>query len=176
MIEKELDMVFGEKFIKEMLLSFIKNKGYLYPALSFDNAAWMVAYRGLTHQSIFGQCVKIGSKLHEVLKAKCKNIKFESGYRKGYVRISSQENTFIDLRTNFLRHRTSGDELEEKIEFEIFTKKGKGDKTSDFPIVYKKNLVVNPVRFTRLTHPKRDNLNRNEKHLKIAEEIMVPIE
>jgi len=174
-IEKELDMLFSVNFTRDMLTSFITNKGYLYPALSFDNAAWIVAYRGLIHQNIFKQCVKIDSPLYNSLRSKCKSIKFESNCRAGYSRISSQENSVTFLRANFLNHKISDDGYEEKIEFEVFTKKGKGDKTSDFPTVFKKDLHVDPVYFSRLSHMSRDNINRNQKLLNIADELMPPL-
>ena len=52
---KELGLSFSSRFLKESIKQYYNNQAYLYPALTEVNLPYIFAYRGMTHNGIYGQ-------------------------------------------------------------------------------------------------------------------------
>lgn len=166
-LQKSVDIKFGEKTLRKLLTAYIHQKGYMYKWAYLNNIPYMLGYIP-SAKPILGQFIKVNSALHNAIKSNCKNAAFEKCCYDGYERLTKKGNNFLDLNFVFLHHSFTeqGNDTIETLEFEVFETKNSKNKT-----IFKKTLIVDEQYFLNLVN-NYDNWHENEHILNIAREIM----
>ena len=157
-LQRETGIIFNEKLLKDMLISFLRMHGHQYAGINLCNLPWIFAYM-TTAQSLFGKRLQNDCPLMMSLK-KRKEIAFSEDNR-----IQSATNKFFEIQFAFIGHemKSNGAELHETIDF-VVSLNGKAVHTS--------KLIITPMRFHNLVNLPPERARRNPTLLRVAEELI----
>lgn len=154
-------------FWKKVLNQFIINQGYCYPWLTEVNLPYVVAYIGMRHQNIYGQCFENNSRLFQSLK--CQNIAdfIPIDEKNKYMRIISKRNYF-NYEFRFSGHQqnaVNGKELIETMNFCV-------DDIDNQGTIYEEAINFSETYFYNIINKSENQNKRNQTLLNIANEVM----
>lgn len=169
-VQKSLDIRCSPKFWKEALKQYLANNAYLYPWLTESNLPYIFALRGMTHNRVFGQRVRIGTELYEKLnKHKYVNMLDVDNQNDDY-RIISNKGGFLNIEFRFAGHQQKagdGETLVESVRFCI-------DDLMTGKMVYDKRIEFDETYFMNIVNCQKSNY-RNKTLLDIANKLMPPL-
>ena len=170
-IEKALNIRCTSSFWTKVLEQYLINEAYCYPWLTEANLPYIFAYRGMTHNNLYGQQVKVNSPIYNKLQ-KHNNVRFEKSQNgKEDYRIIFNKDRYLNLEFRFTEHRQNaldGKTLIETMRFCI------DDLTSGETIV-NELIEFDETYFMNIVNNSSNERCRNQKLLNIAQKIMVPL-
>lgn len=171
-ISQELDIRCSLSFWEKALKQYLANDVYCYPWLTEANLPYIFAYRGMQHQSVYGQQFVIDSDLFNALK-KHRYVSFVSvnDNNDEYMRLVSNGG-FLNLHFRFTEHTqraVSGEELNESMLFCI-------DDLVSGKTIFQKHINFSENYFMNIINKTENKDKRQQYLLDIAKEIMPPLQ
>ena len=171
-ISQELDIGCSLSLWRKALKQYLVNEVYCYPWLTEANLPYIFAYRGMQHQSVYGQQFAIGSDLFNALK-KHRYVSFVSVDNNDdkYMRLVS-DGGFLNLHFRFTEHTqraVSGEELDESMLFCI-------DDLANNQTIFQKTISFSENYFMNVVNKAENENIRQQYLLDIAKEIMPPLQ
>lgn len=158
LLQKMTGIIVTEKLARDMLQSFLDMRGYLYVGTNICNLPWSFCYM-TTSQILAGRIIKNDSPLMNALK-KDNRLTFNEKNQ-----VVSTNKKFISLFFTFIDHKisTKGADHVETIKFIA---------SLEQEIIFENIIEVEPMHFHNLVNLPPKRAQRNEKMLKIAEEMI----
>ena len=169
-IEKELDIHCSPNFWEKVIQQYIINLAYCYPWLTESNLPYIFAYRGMTHNNLYGQQVKFNSMIYIALE-KHKDIKFLTPKNNEAYRTIYGKNGYLNLEFRFTQHKqraNSGKTLVESMQFCV-------DDLISGETVFQKTIEFDETYFMNIVNKAGNEKYRNTKLLEIAQKTMYPL-
>ncbi|EMF0115404.1 hypothetical protein OUS11_001986, partial [Enterococcus hirae] len=121
-LKKQTGLLINKKLAKEMLITYLKNEGWLYKEATLNNLPWIF---GQCSPAIplFGRMIQKNSELHQVIQENCPEVQFvPASFSSDYVQIKNQEGMFVTLYFTFLNHEKCvvEEEIHETMDFLVF--------------------------------------------------------
>lgn len=171
-ISQELEIRCSKKFWKNALQQYLVNEVYCYPWLTEANLPYIFAYKGMQHQSVYGQQFVIDSDLFNALK-KHKYVSFiplEDDNSK-YMRLVNNGG-FLNLHFRFTGHTQraiNGEELDESMLFCI-------DDLANNQTIFQKTISFSENYFMNIVNKAENKDKRQQRLLDIAIDNMPPLQ
>ncbi len=167
-LREDMGFNFSAKFAQNMLRSYLKEQGYLYPAASLRNIPWIVGYLSFS-KSLVGQYLKSDSPQYAALnKAITGNIPQATVTDKGW--LTRKANTGFNLQCFFTNHRmdeAKGGDLRESIQFVMITGRAEGPDGIIGTEIWDEKIIFDHPRFEHLVQIKTQKY-RDTKLLEMA--------
>ncbi len=169
-LKKQTGLLINKKLAKEMLITYLKNEGWLYKEATLNNLPWIF---GQCSPAIplFGRMIQKNSELHQVIQENCPEVQFvPASFSSDYVQIKNQEGMFVTLYFTFLNHEKCvvEEEIHETMDFLVFRE----NRLEEDDIIFSKTLPIESVYFSNLALSKKYEDNRNQELLKLAKNMI----
>lgn len=154
-------------FAKNMLRTYLKEQGYLYPGSSLRNIPWIMGYLSFS-KSLFGQYLQSGPKYGALQKAIFKNIPEARVTADGWVtRKGTTEYNLQCFLTNHKISETRDGGLQETIRFIIISGRDEGPRGITGKEIWDEKISFDHAKFERLMNVRTEKY-RNQKLLECA--------
>lgn len=169
-LKKQTGLLINKKLAKEMLITYLKNEGWLYKEATLNNLPWIF---GQCSPAIplFGRMIQKNSELHQVIQENCPEVQFvPASFSSDYVQIKNQEGMFVTLYFTILNHEKCvvEEEIHETMDFLVFRE----NRLEEDDIIFSKTLPIESVYFSNLALSKKYEDNRNQELLKLAKNMI----
>ncbi|PUA42065.1 hypothetical protein C5U62_29950 [Pseudomonas protegens] len=158
---------FSDAFAGRMLDQWLDSEGYLYTGAHLRNLPWMIAYFGPT-QSLFAQYVGRNAELDNAIREKVPAAVLTE---KGQL---AKGKTWFKLELQCMHHQATIDpddgNLVETLKLRV-QDFSRTNQAAQAPTVYQKQIAFEPDRFEALIHTPPERAKRNEKLLKLAQDV-----
>lgn len=158
LMRKMTGIIVSEKLAQTMLQSFLDMRGYLYVGTNTCNLPWLFCYM-TTSQSLFGRFIEDDSPLIHALRDNDKLALTDQNQVKG---IGTE---FLPLNFAFIEYNISGKGTERLETVNFIVSLGK-------EIIFQDTIEIDPMHFHNLVNLPPERAKRNERLLKIAEELI----
>lgn len=168
-LRQDMGFNFSAEFARNMLRTYLKEQGYLYPGSSLRNIPWIVGYLSFS-KSLFGQYLKLESpKCNELRRAIWKNIPEARVTSKGW--ITRKGSSGYNLHCFFTNHKISearDGALRETIRFIIISGRDEGPDGITGKEIFEEKITFDHQKFEYLMQI-RTQKNRDKKLLQYAD-------
>lgn len=171
-LSKDTEINITPSIAKEMLKSYVHNKGWLYRDATLNNLPWKLAEtaKGI---NLFGRLICPGGPLEQALRDNCPEVNLVPGGRNQHLlQIKNQEGCFLNLRYVLYNHEVHADEEGEHIEESIVFRVYRGE-APNIETVLEKVIPIRTDYFMNLIDSKKATYRNNEL-LRLAKEFLSP--
>ncbi len=171
-LAKQIDIKISNHLAKQMLITYVKGKGWLYPWSTLNNLPWVFGHLTWS-KPLFGQPILKDSPIYLTILNKCPAAKFVPyQYNGKYDVLLSKEGMHLDLNYCIIVHNRSVEnkELIETLKFVV--SEGSIENKKE---IFVKTLTVDQTYFLNLVNLSKEKSYRNNKLIEIAKEIMPDI-
>lgn len=166
-LKKQTGLLINKKLAKEMLITYLKNEGWLYKEATLNNLPWIFGQCNPAI-SLFGRVIKKDSEIYKVIKEKCPEVVFlPVDESKEYLQIKNKNGQFITLYFTFLNHQKiieNNERVRETMDFLVFRE----NRLEEDDIIFSKTLPIESEYFSNLALSKKHEDNRNQNLLSLA--------
>lgn len=170
LVRKETGITFSRKLVKNMLVKYRAEEGYLYTGATLMNVPWIFAYMADSH-SLFNQRVDANEELTQAILEKVPAAAINDDGRVVSRVFPDGKKRFFDLGICFIHHRLSKDKEDGGLT-ETMTMVVSTAENGEFKDVYRKTITFDHQHFQNLINLPDDRARRQTDLIELAHEVL----